>query len=67
MEKENSEKNITYNFNYCQATKKNGKPCRQCGKPNQMGGPIIDGYCNFHKYLRETHPFYNKVELTTMN
>ena len=64
MEKE---KIITYNFNYCQAIKKNGKQCRQSGKSNQTGGPIFNGYCKYHKYLRSSHPFYDKVELTTMN
>ena len=32
----------------CIYIKKNGKQCRQSGKPTQKGGPIIDGYCSFH-------------------
>ncbi len=52
---------------YCQATKKNGKPCRQCGKPMQNGGPIIDGYCKYHKYFRNKDPSNDPNFLTTMN
>lgn len=36
----------------CRAIKKNGKQCRQCGKPQQSGGEIIYGYCNYHKHFR---------------
>ena len=39
--------------NRCQAIKRNGKQCNQCGKENQKGGPIINGYCNYHKNLRQ--------------
>ena len=37
----------------CRAIKKNGKQCRQCGKPQQSGGEIINGYCNYHKQFRD--------------
>ena len=33
----------------CKYIKKNGQQCRQRGKPNQSGGPIINGYCKYHK------------------
>ena len=33
----------------CKFIKKGGKQCRQSGKPNQSGGPIIDGYCSYHR------------------
>lgn len=39
--------------NRCQAIKKNGTQCKQCGKETQGGGPIINGYCNYHKKLRQ--------------
>ena len=45
----------------CQFIKKNGKQCRQTGKETQSGGPIIDGYCNYHRpeknELRENSDF----------
>ena len=34
--------------NRCLFIKKNGKQCRQNGKPNQTGGSIINGYCSYH-------------------
>jgi hypothetical protein len=37
----------------CKATKWNGNRCRQEGQPNQTGGPIIDGYCSYHKKFRK--------------
>jgi|MEHZ01.4.fsa_nt_MEHZ011120021.1_2 hypothetical protein len=33
----------------CIFIKKNGKQCRQSGKPSQSGGPIINQYCSYHK------------------
>lgn len=48
--------------NRCQAIKKNGNPCRQCGKPQQNGGPIIKGYCNYHKELRENRTSINLMD-----
>ena len=45
----------------CQAIKKNGSQCRQCGKPQQSGGPILMGFCNYHKSQRKT-PEYNREE-----
>ena len=38
--------------NRCKATKLNNKQCRQMNNPNQSGGEIIDGYCEYHKHLR---------------
>tara|TARA_R100000426_G_scaffold82116_1_gene60237 strand:+ start:603 stop:926 length:324 start_codon:yes stop_codon:yes gene_type:complete len=38
----------------CQALKSNGKQCRQCGKPTQSGGEIIDGFCMYHSKYRNT-------------
>ena len=35
--------------NRCQFIKGNGKQCRQTGKESQSGGPIIDGYCRYHR------------------
>ena len=51
----------------CQAIKKNGKLCKQSGKPSQNGGPIIDGYCKYHRYLRNKDPSNDPNFLTTMN
>tara|TARA_Y100000389_G_C17467270_1_gene526792 strand:- start:1381 stop:1560 length:180 start_codon:yes stop_codon:yes gene_type:complete len=51
----------------CQAIKKNGKPCKQSGKPRQNGGPIIDGYCKYHRHLRNKDPSNDPNFLTTMN
>ena len=36
----------------CLAIKSNGKPCRQTGKPKQTGGPLIAGFCEYHKSQR---------------
>lgn len=33
----------------CKFIKKDGKQCRQRGKPSQSGGPIINGYCSYHR------------------
>ena len=33
----------------CQFIKKGGKQCRQSGKPSQSCGPIINGYCLYHR------------------
>ena len=33
----------------CTYIKKNKKQCRQCGKPTQSGGPIINGRCKYHR------------------
>lgn len=33
----------------CQFIKKDGKQCRQSGKPTQSGGPIISGFCLYHR------------------
>ena len=33
----------------CIFIKKDGKQCRQRGKPSQSGGPIINGYCSYHR------------------
>ena len=41
--------NISINHNKCKGIKKNGKPCKQRGDPNQSGGPIINGYCKYHR------------------
>lgn len=35
----------------CKFIKKNGKQCRQRGKENQSGGPILNGYCKYHRHL----------------
>tara|TARA_B100000902_G_C27005187_1_gene761869 strand:- start:190 stop:435 length:246 start_codon:yes stop_codon:yes gene_type:complete len=35
--------------NRCQFIKGNGKQCRQTGKESQSGGPIINGYCRYHR------------------
>ena len=51
---------------YCQAIKKNGRPCRQCGKENQSGGPIIYGYCKYHKHLRKKDADNDPDLITTM-
>tara|TARA_B110000285_G_C14809991_1_gene461513 strand:- start:148 stop:408 length:261 start_codon:yes stop_codon:yes gene_type:complete len=32
----------------CIFIKKDGKQCRQSGKPTQSGGPIINQYCSYH-------------------
>ena len=40
---------INQNKQRCQFIKKNGKRCRQVGKPSQSGGPIINGYCSYHR------------------
>ena len=39
--------------NRCKAMKSNDKQCRQINNPNQRGGEIIDGYCEYHKHLRK--------------
>ena len=40
--------------NRCKASKLNNhKQCRQRNNPNQTGGEIIDGYCEYHKHLRK--------------
>lgn len=44
-----TEKEVKTKNERCKYIKKNGKRCRQCGKPKQTGGPIINGYCSFHK------------------
>ena len=33
----------------CQCIKKDGKQCRQSGRPTQSGGPIINGFCSYHR------------------
>lgn len=33
----------------CQAIKRNGKPCRQCGTH------VLQGFCHYHKKLRPSH------------
>jgi hypothetical protein len=53
--------------NYCQAIKKNGRPCRQCGKENQTGGLIIYGYCKYHKHIRKKDPENDPDLITTLN
>ena len=35
--------------NKCQAIRMNGRPCRQCNKETQSGGPIINGSCKYHR------------------
>uniref|UniRef100_A0A6C0L216 Uncharacterized protein n=1 Tax=viral metagenome TaxID=1070528 RepID=A0A6C0L216_9ZZZZ len=35
----------------CQYIKAGGKQCRQSGKETQTGGPIIDGYCKYHRKI----------------
>lgn len=37
--------------NRCKFIKQNGKQCKQSGKINQSGGPIINGYCKYHTKL----------------
>ena len=39
--------NTTYK---CNGIKRNGSPCRQNG--TKSGGEIINGYCNYHKKMR---------------
>tara|TARA_B100000035_G_scaffold270029_1_gene244173 strand:+ start:254 stop:634 length:381 start_codon:yes stop_codon:yes gene_type:complete len=41
--------------NRCKAIKLNDKQCRQMNNPNQSGGEIIDGYCEYHKHLRRNN------------
>ena len=54
---------IKLNVERCQFIKKNEKQCRQKNKPNQNGGEIIHGYCNYHKHLRGS----GTCGVTTMN
>ena len=50
QEKKTSQtKKPTESKNRCTFIKKNGKRCKQMGKPNQSGGKIIDGYCDYHR------------------
>ena len=42
-------KKHTGSKNRCTFIKKNGKQCRQMGKPNQSGGQIVNGFCNYHR------------------
>ena len=52
VEKEKKQIKKTTNKEYpnrCTIIKKNGQQCRQRGKPNQSGGPIINGFSNYHK------------------
>tara|TARA_Y100000817_G_scaffold259683_1_gene213682 strand:+ start:1802 stop:2065 length:264 start_codon:yes stop_codon:yes gene_type:complete len=52
VEKKEKKEKKKNNKNYpqrCKFIKKNGQQCRQRGKPNQSGGPIINGYCNYHR------------------
>ena len=41
-------KKTIVNQTQCQGTKRNGNPCKQSGKPQQTGGPIINGFCSYH-------------------
>jgi len=41
--------NINHKEHRCKAIKKNGKSCKQSGKSTQTGGPIINGYCKYHR------------------
>ena len=45
----------------CLAIKTNGKPCRQMGKPKQSGGPLIAGFCEYHKSQRSTDDEDNHI------
>ena len=45
----------------CLAIKTNGKPCRQMGKPKQSGGPLIAGFCEYHKSQRPTDDEDNQI------
>ena len=33
----------------CKGIKKNGSRCRQAGLPDQSGGHIINGFCEYHR------------------
>ena len=57
----------SYNIERCQAIKKNGQPCKQCNKPKQNGGPIINGYCKYHRHFRMKDPSIDPNNITTMN
>lgn len=45
----------------CRALKKNGRQCRQCGKPQQSGGPILMGFCDYHQSQRAPYE-YDRAE-----
>ena len=47
----------------CQHIKADGKQCRQSGKETQSGGPIIDGYCKYHRQFGNPP----KSELLSLN
>jgi hypothetical protein len=44
-----------------------GNPAHNVENQIKQVVPSLMDIVKYHKYLRGTHPFYNKVELTTMN